>query len=287
MENQKEIDSYIKKITKPIFNKVLQEENPNSMTTTPLSNKILFRPHNYRREIKVKTKTDSTLQKIAHETKALSPKINNKLISIKNYKPNITIQYGKETVTAIFSQNIINGHKETYLIERNNKEECNKRLNQIINEIKEKIDNALNDFIDRFNLRLEPERKPIWTRYEEWIKGEEFIDSIPRETIIHDTTFKKVYPEGIEFKSSKKGEEPLIHLKSYINNRSIEEREPIIAKEINNAYSAIIPILSELNKSIHLEIRNKKLHQRVLRSMDKTLKQIRDNLSQKRLKEYI
>jgi len=159
----------------------------------------------------------------------------------------------------------------------------------------------LNHFIDRFNLKLEKQRKPTWDRYEDWIKGEEFIDNIPPETIIHDTFFKKVYPKGIEFIQTKKKEEPTIHLKNYIKNQSIKKREPIIAKEINNAYSIIAPTLEALNQAIksdtqarieetkarYLEIKNKKLHQKVLKSMDKTLKDIRDDLRQKRIKDYL
>lgn len=288
-KDKESIKKHIEKVVTPIFNKALPQEIPsNSMTTTRPTYKILWRPNNYRRKIQVKTKDNSTISKIKSAI-GMSKNFNftphTRLISIKDYK-GITIQYGKDHITGIFSQNIIHGHKETYLIETYSKEDLVIRINQIIDKIRKKTDNAINSFINTFNLRLEAARKPIWDRYEDFIKGEEYIDSIPRDTIIHDTYFKKVYGKGIEFKQTPKKEEPGIHLKNYIINQSIRDREPLIANEISNIYINIAPTLEKINESMLLEIKNKKLHQKVLNSMDKTLKQIRDDNAQRRLKEF-
>ena len=92
---------------------------------------------------------------------------------------------------------------------------------------------ALRAFSKQFKLNI-PYNRAIWSRYEEFTKGEEFIDSIPQEVIIHDTFFKKVYKKGIEFKNTKKGESPGVHIKNYIKNRAIEDIAPEIARAIES-----------------------------------------------------
>ena len=57
------------------------------------------------------------------------------------------------------------------------------------------------------------------------IKGEEFIDSLPRDLIIHDTVFKKVYEQGVEFKG-------VPYVKNYIKNRALEDVSPIISDQL-------------------------------------------------------
>ena len=290
MKKEQSIKKHIEKIVNPIFQAALPKETlSNSMTTTkPI--KIFFRPNNYRRKIAVKEKTDSTISFIK-KTLGLSKNFkytdHTKMISVKNYM-GITIQYGKNHITGIFSQNVIHGHKEIYLIEAHSKTDIETRIRAIRGEIRRKIDISIFHFIKSFNLHLKgvTRQKPIWDRYEDFIKGEEYIDKIPRDVIIHDTFFKKVYGKGIEFKQTDKKEAPGVHLKNYIVNQSIKDREPLIAKEINNIFLTIAPTLTELNSSIQLEITNKKLHLGVLKDMSKTLKQIRGQMSQKKLTEY-
>ena len=303
MEKQDKLKVHIKKITDPIFEGVLKETNSNSMTTIPPPKEKLWRPNNYRRQIEVRKKDNSIIKKILTtigptKKRRINFNEHTKLISIKNYVPNITLQYGKNKLTGIYSQNIIYGHKETFLIERRTWDEINKRIDEKSNKIRDTIDSALNSFIDRFKLRLEQQRTPEWSRYEDWLKGIDFIDNIPRETIIHDTYFKKVYPEGIELIQTKKKEKPTVHLKNIVRNQLIRDISPEIEAELNKIGIGISqlgntikndlnPILIDLKDAAILEIKNKKLHQGVLRSMDKTMKQIRDDMRQRRLKEYM
>jgi len=304
---------YINKLITPIFNKVLQEDVSNSMTTTKTTFKILWRPNNYRRQIKVKEKSNSTIEKIRSAISAIpyltfSYEPHTKMVSIKNYAQNktnkgITIQYGKETITGIYSQNIIGGAKEIFLIEANTINDLEKYINNKKEDIEKYIDAALKQFIKEFNISL-PFTKPEWSRYEDFIKGEEYIDKIPREVIIHDTYFKKVYGKGIEFKNSEIREEPTVHLKNYIKNRAIEKIAPDIADELKNTQYMVKGILEtnastskllnsmakpilELNQLTLLEIKNKKMHMKVLHDMSKTLKDIRTEIRQKNLKEFM
>ncbi len=295
MENNNDLNKYFDKLINPIFNKVLKEKNPNSMTTVTPTRKKLWRPNNYRRQIQVKKKDNSIIKNILSTIESTGKRQINfnehtNIISIKNYKPNITLQYGRDKLTCIFSQNIIYGHKETFLIEANNIDDIEERIDQKAKEITSRMDKALNTFIDKFNLRLEQEREPVWSRYEDWLKGIDFIDNIPRESIIHDTYFKKVYPTGIEYKQTKEKEGPSIHLKNTIRNQAIRDVAPAIEQELNTLREGIDklgPVLEKIHEVTLLEIKNKKLHQKVLNSMDKTMKDIRDDLKQKRLNEYI
>lgn len=218
-----------------------KELSSDSMAIIKKAQKILFRPNNYRRQIEVKKKNNSTIKKIK-VLYAVKPGKRNKLIFVKNYKPNVMIQYGKHKLTAIYCQNIISGVKETYLFQGKTTE-IQRKITNKVTEIENKLDKALRAFSRQFKLNL-PYERPIWSRYEEWIKGEEFIDSIPREVIIHDTFFKKVYAKGIEFKNTKKGETPGVHIKNYIKNRAIED----IAPEIVQAIEAQNPLRALINK---------------------------------------
>ena len=263
------------------------------MTTTPSTQKILWRPNNYRRQIQVKTKTNSGVETIL-TTIPLSMRKNTtyndhtKLLFIKNYQPNITIQYGKNTLTGIFSQNIIHGKKETYLIETKTFKQCQNLLDKKRDEIKTRIDKALIDFAKTFKIYI-PVCSPKWDRYEDWVKGEDYIDQIPKETIIHDTYFKKVYGDGIEFKSSQNQKEPVVLMKNYIKNRAVEDISPQIADEINHMHTSLAeelnPTITKLTPAIkalteqitlHLAVEKRKLDNEI--EMNHLLKDLKHHL---------
>ena len=288
-KHTKNLKDYIDKVTTPIFEEVLQEDLSNSMTTTKKTFSYFWRPHNFRRKISVKEKDNSISTRIQGTISKLPMELNinphTKLISIKKFKPNITIQYGRNTLTAIYCQDIISGEKQGWLIERYTIPEITHRIGEIKQDIEKKLDSSLKEFSRKFSLSL-PFEKPVWSRYEDFLKGEEYIDKIPRECIIHDTFFKKVYGKGIEFKNVSK-EEPTIHLKNYIKNRAIEDIAPEIATSIDNLGNQLIPTIRSLDKSIQMEIHNKKIHLGVLNSMDKTLKDIRESLPKRGLLKWL
>lgn len=188
----------------------------NSMTIGT-SDFFYFRPNNYRRQIRIKKQSDSigktTIAKRLNGTVGK----HNKLLHIKNYSGNITIQLGKDKLTAIWSQNIIGGEKEVYKVPNN---VFSSWLSKKKEEIRLSIDNSLFDFCNRFNYEILS--SPIWSRYEDWIKGESFIDSIPAEIIIHDPLFKKVYADGVEAIGGL-GDEPTESIRKYIHNRMAEK----------------------------------------------------------------
>lgn len=282
----KSIKDYVDKVVSPIFNKVLQEDISTSMATTPpyKSNgfSYLFRANNYRRQILVKEKTNSTLQEIRGTIGKLPMELNinphTKIISIKNFKPNITIQYGKNTLTAIYSCPLIHGNKETRLIERNTIDGINARIDEIKENIKKRLNDSLKEFSRRFDLSL-PFKKPIWVRHENWIKGDDFIDKIPRETIIHDTIGKKVYAAGWEFIGGK-DKEPTAAIKNYIKNRAIEDIAPSISTSLNqlclrfdNMGNRIIDMMNNRIQVDNELAINIKTHNKVFKKLDNLLSQ--------------
>ena len=228
----------IRREIKQSISKSPLEANPSSMTTPKTPFKIFWRPNNYRRKIKIKIHPNSTPKSTIDSTKELQTNYSkhSKLLFVK-YK-GITIQYGKETLIGIYSQAKVGGVKEVYLIEANSIDDLEERIKQKKDEIEKKIDTALFSFAKKYKIFV-PFTKPEWVRYEDFIKGEDFIDSIPPEVIIHDTFFKKVYGKGIEF--GKKDAEPTVHLKNYIKNRAIEDVAPEIVNSINNLSKLINP----------------------------------------------
>lgn len=304
METKKKADEVfmksIRRLTAPIFSKVLQEDVSSSMTTTQNTFSIAFRPNNYRREIAVKIKSNSTIKKVKSAISAIPNMIFNynhhtKMVSVKNYQ-GITIQYGKNTLTGIYAQARIGNDKTIYKIERDSLDEIDARIDEIREDIRQKIDAALLDFSTRFKINL-PIAKPSWSRFEDFVKGEEYLDNIPEDTIIHDTHFKKVYGKGIEF-IGKKGEHPTSKLKNYIRHRAVEKIAPQIADEIKDLkdtiYSDLNPILKEFTKQLQLHLLVQENTLKTNKATQKTMNLIQKGLinkaqiikSKKRVKKY-
>ncbi len=292
METQKREEEAYKKHVKDICNTqwkgVLKERKANSMTTTKFIYNILFRPNNYRRKIQIKERDNSTMQKIAKaigsaiKKKDFTYSEHTKLVFIKNYN-GITIQLGKNTITAIYSQKIINGVKQIYSIKAYSTEDLEERIGQLKDEIQKKMDDALGFFCKDYN--IETIGTTSWDRYEDFIKGEEYIDKIPFNTIIHDTYFKKVYGQGIEYKQTEDKEDPTVHLKTYIINQSLKKHSPEIAESIDNLGNALLnklnPAIEKLTEQIivHLDVQKSSL--KTQESTRTTLKDISHTLKKK------
>ncbi len=148
-----------------------------------------------------------------------------------------------------------------------------KQINEMIDKemqiLKDQSTEALKSFIDLHKGKSRFEVLKL--KCEHGIHGDDYLDKIPREMIIHDTYFKKEYAKKVElFK--------VAEVKNYISNRCIENIAPEIAAEINNIHNSVSKPLKDLNESIQLEIYNKKLHLNVLRDMKNTLNDISTSL---------
>lgn len=271
-----------------------------SMTTIKRVIKIVWRPNNYRRKVRVRPRNplyNSGLQNKAIalfcttiKRKDLNFNDHTKLLSIKNFE-GVTIQYGKKTVTGIYSQRIIYGQKESFVIETDSVDSFDEWLETKKEELKGKLDNAIEMFCSKMEIEVNTE-KIIWSRHEDFIKGEEYIDNLKPETIIHDTYFKKVYGAGIEFKGGE-NVEPIARMKNYIITRAVENLAPQIAKEINglgigmNTLEEAVDQFSPILKDLGYQIR---VHLKVQQSTLKTQTDMRRMLgviSRRVLKEII
>lgn len=272
----------IKRILLKNNSNVPQEAFYNSMTI--IKNGVLFRPNNYRRAITVFYDRNSTIKKLNSTIgfiSNLNVSTHNKLINFR-YK-GLTFQLGKKTLTAIYSQNTTEEKKITYHIQRTSINEICQAITDKTEEIKQEIDIKLKEVANLLNIGLYGVIE--WKRYEDWIKGEEFIDNIPRDTIIHDTHFKKVYQEGVEFiKSKEENLDPGVKIKNYLKNRALEEIAPDIAKAIKGIVKTQknqIDILNnEALKPLTAQI---KLHLKVQRETLKTLKKMQQTMDKKPL----
>ncbi len=283
MSDKKEVSlkDYIDNITTPIFAEKLgvpKEELSNSITTTKKPFKYFFRPNNWRRQIEVKEKTNSTINHIKRTNPTIKINPHTKLISLR--EGNIVIQYGKKTLTAIYSCPVIKRVKQGWTIERDTQPEAFKRIDEIKENIRKELDNTLNRYSRKFKVFL-PFKKLIWGRHEDFIKGESYIDRIPRECQFIDTIAKKVYAEkGIEFIGGK-GEEPTIKTKTYLKNRAIEDIAPEIAGSINKFGAMLTGNLNLISQMANINLEVTRLrrdvtkiqrHREPLKSLNKDLR---------------
>ncbi len=148
-----------------------------------------------------------------------------------------------------------------------NLNQINEMIDKEMETLTEQSIEALKSFIDLHKGKSRFEILKL--KCEQGIHGDEYLDKIPRELIIHDTYFKKEYAKKVEmFK--------VAEVKNYISTRCIENIAPEIAGEINNIHNTIqedlTPSLKQLNESVQLEIYNKKLHLSVLHDIKNTQK---------------
>ena len=259
----------------------------NSMTTTTLYKsfgnkpiKTLWRPNNYRRKLRVIRKTNSAIQNIKHTidfTNKLQINNHTKVITIKNYKKNITLQYGKDFLLGIWSQPIIKGQKQSFIIESFNIKDVNDIIEKEKKAIELQIDNALYEFTRRFKLLI-PNEKPIWSRYEDFLRGEDYIESLPEDLIIHSDIFKKVYGKGIEFIHSEKTPTPTVSTENYITNTALEKYAPEIAEALKGE---LVPVLTKLTEQLALHLKVESRTEKNLEKMGKSFDKFNKLLSSK------
>ena len=161
-----------------------------------------------------------------------------------------------------------------------NLNQINEMIDKEMEILTEQSIEALKSFIDLHKGKSRFEILKL--KCEQGLHGDEYLDKIPRDMIIHDTYFKKEYAKKVEmFK--------VAEVKNYISNRCIENIAPEIANEINNIHNTIQtdlnPILVELTHQIktHLEVQQSTLE--VHRDMKDTLKDIRESLQTKPLRK--
>lgn len=237
----------VERVAGPIFEEAAgdfpQEEKVDSMAIYKgSSEKVLWRPNNYRRQMRVKPQKTAFINSgsrplyIAGIPLNIAPSSKG-LLFIK-VSDRVKLQYGKNTLTAIWSQAVIGGEKETFSVPG---EDFRVWVVEKRQEIAAELDAALFSFCRQYDLLI-PGKVPRWERYEDWVRGERFIDSLPSECIIHADGLKKVYREGVEFTRSRRDEAPGFHAANFIENRMVERFAPEIARSLDRLAFAVNPL---------------------------------------------
>lgn len=141
------------------------------------------------------------------------------------WKDRVTVQAGSRTLTAIWDQRL-NGKKEVFRFKGTAAQNV-AGIEERRGIIRERLDAELLGVCAENGLTPQ---EIVWERCEEGIKGDVFLDSLPRDLILHDTVFKKVYRGETEFLTGK-GCNP-VFVKNYLNNRAVEAVAPEIASEL-------------------------------------------------------
>lgn len=245
--------------------KVPQEALRNSGTIQKKTVLKLWRPNNYRRILKIQKRDFRTIARIQQDYSVVDVCKHTKLVTIKDYD-HLTLQVGRETVTAIWKQRVVGGHKETWCVEFDESESLKRWIAQQVEQIRSVCDAALEDFVLRTNVGVVGEL-PEWSHFEDWCK-EPGLAKVPRDVIVYDSFFKKVYDEGVEFTPSKRGEIPGERLGLYLGNRAFEDKESRVLAELERLRRDHLREMKELRKEIaaaglqvlkHTEPQQKKL----------------------------
>jgi hypothetical protein len=217
-----------------------EELKPNSMTIMEKGVKRVWRPNNYRRQIEIKERSDSAVNLIRATipSRLVSVANRSKLVFVKEFK-GVTIMLGRNTLTAILSQNVVSGKKEHYIFSGSNVW-INNKIVSLKEEFKCLLDGALNDFSVKFGLKL-PFAVPKWSRFEDWTTDKNFIiDKFREDAVFFTENFKKVYGSGVEFVGGS-SDEPTALLLNHLSNSALNDLQPELVKELNNINSKLHP----------------------------------------------
>lgn len=209
-----EAKKHVEQLTKGVFAK----ETITGGITPPSDLRFFFwRPNNYRLKISKIKGLDGGL-----EIKGVPPLFHmEKKGTVQTIKlnDNLTLQVCRSCVVGIWS--LRKGKNKLYY--KVNVDSVATMDEWINNKVLE-IENALTENIRLLNLPLDY-NSSVWIKHEDGIKGEEFIDSLPRDLYLNDTYVKKVYSDELEAKAP-------TYVKNHFANTMLERASPQIVKEL-------------------------------------------------------
>lgn len=288
-QNQKEDDvsAYIKRKVMPIFEKVLREREFNRMSvgethvTNPI--RILYQPHNYRLYFdfdktnfthpdrprptppnKKSSKCQNTrfdAKETLYAQRPTPPILEGGKLLFKGFEYKTT-NHGKQHLfrnfnfcNVIVRKNQIEVQPKAYdkqwvLVEGRDLSDFENRFNAIISDLDNQAIQTLNLFIKVYGGASNGLIIKRWS--ENGIHFDDYLDKIPKEMIIHDTTFKKVYKDKVEFYNP-------ADVKTYIHNRTIEKLTPEIVGELEKVNGLFEQLLKTHAQSNEIQLNQAKL----------------------------
>ena len=221
-------------LDKAIKSEVSKRNFNNSMTTSGAVFERLWRPHNFRRQVRVfpfeKVVKTTTLKEKGFMVDTTIPYKMSRhtgIIDVR-FSDNISIQVKRETVTGVWEQNVIGGEKETVLLCGNSKKEVVAKISFHERSVFALLDDAMVFVIGKFGLHVIGDF--VTERKEEWSRSKHFIDKLPKDCVVHEADWKKVYPVGVEV-TTKKGEDSF-KLQNLISNEILLDMSPLLVDEI-------------------------------------------------------
>jgi len=274
----KSLKDYIDKLIIPIFDKVHRKSSNNPMMVGRVQKKeisFLWQPHNYRLYFYFnKTNFIPPTSKSIYKTRSK--------YELKNYGSEHHFYNWKDckiTIKKTMVEVINKSHnKQWRLITANSIPQIKKKIDQVVENLNKQGISALKSIIRRFGGISDC--KIIKVRGEHGIHGIDYLDRIPEDMVIHDTIFKKVYKGKVEFYDP-------ANIKNFVSNMALKDIAPEIAESIDNLGNQLILTIRSLDKSIKLEIENKKLHLEILNNIDKSFKRFNKLLSQTSLRKWL
>lgn len=244
------IDSYIRGITKPIFDKVLQEKPINhTMVGKPHKRKAsnpLYNPHNYRLYF--------LFSKVGFTPK--EGMVGVWFGKLKNHQKEFTaLGEGVRITVKRYQVEVINKltDQEWFAI---NKADAKDEISKILFKIDRKCIESLKKFIEIYGGSCDykiigRDNRPdliLNTKFDNKVMNESYINHLPLNMTFETPIVKKVYKEpNIEFK------EP-ISAARYLENSALNEFSPFLANELKamkDTLNLFIPPVRVLKSQIH------------------------------------
>ena len=222
-QKQSEVYEQVRRITEPIFKKVLQEASRNrisvggSVSVAP--EKCFYNPHNCRAyfDFSKSSKNPFNFNQTEPPKKCRHKIVNKTEHSFTNFF-DCTIRVRKNTIEIA---NQMNPRWYVIDITTNAGEQINKIVMQKIKESKK----ILRQFIKIYGGRSQDQLMNLVLK-DNKIQGEKAIDHIPRKLKFHNRVGKKEYNESLfEFNSP-------AHASNYLEARAVENIAPDIVKAI-------------------------------------------------------
>jgi hypothetical protein len=278
MKDKKEtLQEYIDKIVTPIFNKVLQEKEPNRMmvgTGNQKEYKFLWQPHNYRLYFLFdKTNFIPPTSKTIYKTRSFKLINYGKDYQFDNWE-NCKITIRKNQVEVINKSH----NKQWRLISANSIPQIKEKIDQVVSNLNQQAKSALNSLIKRFGGCSD--LKIIKIRGEHGIHGIDYLDKIPEDMIIHDTIFKKVYKGKVEFYDP-------VNIKNTISNLALKDMSPEIAGAINDLGSRFDILGNKIMDMMEMRLKVDKELAINIKTHNKVFKKLDNLLSQKDLRKWL
>lgn len=273
-------EEHIRRIVTPIFNKVLQEQSKNRMTVVTSGGKYcLYQPHNFRRYIDFSKDTFSPLKPWSGVRLGTFPMENYKLINKTEHSYE---KYHRCRVTVKKSQvEIINKIqvKRWYKIGLENVDLIKNQIGLIIAKKEKECIRVLKRFIKEFG--GSSKFKILNFHSEDKIRGENYVDQIPLKMHFHTDVVKKVYNvPNVEFSDP-------AFVSNYLRTRALEDRMDVIDKLLMAIDQKLTPSIDNLSVNLNTHVSVEKRIDKGIMGLNKVIRKLSGNLSQKRLGEYL